>query len=104
MSNREPSLILAGLGLLAIVGYFAGPVAWRLRTPDEVACDAAKSVSGWQSCEVSAHHIAFVSMRDGCGHNDGQAFRISGKNAGGSPASATVCCGTFWKGCTLRAP
>ncbi len=61
---------------------------------------AAKS-SGIAEPRITDKTTAFVWLA-GCAKGDDVAFDITGKDASGERVEAVVCCGTWFKACTVR--
>lgn len=68
---------------------------------DESTGAAALNAEGWSEVNVTEKHF-IVPLFYGCDKNDSVAFEARGLNPAGRPSSAVVCCGAFFKGCTIR--
>ncbi len=62
----------------------------------------ALHAEGWTDVTVGAGHWISPHIIEGCSTSDDVAFSCSGLNPAGHPSSATVCCGFWFKGCTIR--
>lgn len=103
IGNRPYSTVnpvLAVILIVAAVLAYPLTIAARIMADPEPGCRVVYE-AGWRSCVVRSHPVVLVNLR-GCGKDDGHAYRVEGTNIGGRPASATVCCGTWLKGCTIR--
>jgi hypothetical protein len=69
---------------------------------EEKAIEAMEGV-GLSNVQIKNKHIVFVGYH-GCGDSDDVAFEAVGNkgSTGGGEVMATVCCGAFFKGCTVR--
>ena len=72
----------------------------EVATSPEQAKGAAETM-GWSDVRVTARHGIAPSFY-GCDKSDTAAYDIKGKNPKGEPATATMCCGWPFKGCTMR--
>lgn len=61
----------------------------------------AASTSGLTEARVTERHNFFAGRR-GCNSSDAVAFTVAGIDAHGQAAEVTVCCGTWFHGCTVR--
>lgn len=64
------------------------------------AVKAAEGIGFTEVKVVGQHGMAPTFY--GCGKDDSVAFEIVGKNPTGKRTEATVCCGLFFKSCTVR--
>jgi hypothetical protein len=86
------------IAAMASLSIGCGEVA----TSEEKAKAAAETM-GWEDVRVTARHGIAPSLY-GCSDKDVAAYEISGTNPAGKSASATMCCGWPFKGCTMRIP
>jgi hypothetical protein len=68
---------------------------------DKSAAIKAAEGAGFTDVRVTAQHGMAPSFY-GCSKDDSVAFEIVGKNPIGKQTTATVCCGLFFKSCTVR--
>ena len=66
----------------------------------DAAVRAAVS-SGIVDPRITGKTVALASFA-GCAKEDGVAFDVTGKNASGERVEAVVCCGVWFKACTVR--
>ena len=90
--NLESKLKVAVMGITL--------AALTACSDEEKALNAAHSAGWGKDTTVTSSSYIFDFT---CAESE-MAYEISGKNAAGKPATATVCCGymTLSKGCTIR--
>ncbi|HTM69062.1 MAG TPA: type II secretion system protein [Candidatus Binatia bacterium] len=88
------------LSIAAVVITVALIGAGRFFVENNDALRAA-SARGLTEARVTERHNFFAGRR-GCTSDDAVAFTVAGQDAHGQPAEMTVCCGTWFKGCTVR--
>ena len=86
--------IAAVLVTVALVG------AGRFFVENNDALRAA-SAAGLTEARVVERHNFFAGRR-GCNSGDAVAFTVAGTDSHGEPDQVTVCCGTWFHGCTVR--
>lgn len=97
MSEKQsPVLTLFALSALIVISL-ATCGAW---VDDADGLRAAKS-SGIVDPRITGKTVALASFA-GCAKEDGVAFDVTGKNASGERVEAVVCCGVWFKACTVR--
>ncbi|MEY4744456.1 MAG: hypothetical protein RL272_401 [Candidatus Parcubacteria bacterium] len=74
--------------------------AGRFFVENSDAIRAAQS-AGLASPRIVERHDFFAGRR-GCTSDDAVAFTVAGTDSRGERAEATVCCGTWFQGCTAR--
>ncbi len=87
--------VVVGIGA-AFVSMYAG----RFIVADGDAVRAAEA-QGFSDVRIVRRHNFFASLK-GCGGDDRVAFEVRGANAAGGQADVLVCCGDWFKGCTIR--
>ena len=88
------------VGWPVVVFLFIAALIVRAGEPEDLGCETVLAQTSWTQCETVTKDIAFVTLR-GCGGSEGLAYRVRGLKSG-KIVFATVCCGTFFKGCTVR--
>ncbi len=91
------SLTLAGI--VIIVGYRA---LGRLFVDNKDAIHAAEAL-GMTEVKVASRKNVLACFR-GCGSEDDVAFDLKAKNAQGADVDLKVCCGAWFKGCSVKTP
>lgn len=86
--------LLTLLSILALVGC-----SFTVREDRAVSTMTAQ---GWTQVEVERSHRISPHWMGGCGKDDDVAFDIVGLNPASQSSQATVCCGAWPKGCTIR--
>lgn len=62
---------------------------------------SAMESAGYTNITVTDRHD-FAPEFAGCSESDGVAFDVTATNPAGKRTTATVCCGYWLKGCTIR--
>ena len=101
-SNRGFTLVelLIALSITFVLVTIALAGAGRFFVENSDAIRAAQS-AGLAAPRIIERHDFFAGRR-GCTSDDAVAFRVTGSDAHGDAAEATVCCGTWFKGCVVR--
>ncbi len=93
----ELAVVLAIAAVLVTVALVG---AGRFFVEDNDALRAANT-RGLVEARVVERHNFFAGSR-GCTSGDAVAFTVAGIDASGGSVEVTVCCGTWFQGCTAR--
>ena len=88
------------LSIAAVLVTVALVCAGRYFVENNDALRAATS-GGLIEARVTERHN-FLAASRGCTSGDAVAFTVAGLDSHGQAAEMTVCCGTWFKGCTVR--
>lgn len=99
MTNPIQQTIFA---LLLLAAFFGGKHWFAVAQPDAQGCEVVKTIGGWKECHLVDRTAWLVGVR-GCDGRDAHLYKVAGTLPSGESAEAIVCCGAFFKGCTIRA-
>lgn len=86
-------------GIVTVLGYAA---LGRLFVDNKDAVRAAETL-GMTEVKVTSRKNVLACFR-GCGSDDDVAFDLKAKNAQGADVDLKVCCGSWFRGCTVKTP
>jgi len=92
--------LAVALAIASVLVTVALVCAGRFFVEDNDALRTASS-NGLIEARVTERHNFFAGSR-GCTRGDAVAFTVTGLDARGETTEMTVCCGTWFKGCTVR--
>jgi prepilin-type N-terminal cleavage/methylation domain-containing protein len=90
------------LGLACVAVIFGYGALGRVFVDNKDAVRAAESF-GMTEVKITSRKNVLACFR-GCGSDDDVAFDLKAKNAQGADVDLKVCCGAWFKGCTVRTP